>query len=203
MMCGDFNDVLSQDEKWGLKPASLSRIRDFKNCLDTCGLVDMGFTSQKFSWFNKRANGQAVFQRIDRFVGNVKFMDLFPDAVISHLPRIKSGHNLILFSSKPFWLSHQPRPFRCERIWISQPDFISLARNVWLENSHIMLVDILCTLKEKTLLWNKNFFGNIFQRNKRLFARLQGINNALSFGHNSFLKTCKIVCLLNISRSLF
>lgn len=86
MMCGDFNDILSPDEKWGLKPPSPSRIHDFRSCLDSCGLIDLGYTGQKFTWFNKRDNSNVGFQRLDRFVGNVEFLNYFPYAVINHFP---------------------------------------------------------------------------------------------------------------------
>ncbi|KAF7812581.1 uncharacterized protein G2W53_033557 [Senna tora] len=39
---GDFNEILSPDEKWGVRDASLTRINDFQNCIDACGLTDLG-----------------------------------------------------------------------------------------------------------------------------------------------------------------
>ncbi|KAF7827173.1 reverse transcriptase [Senna tora] len=41
LICGDFNEVLSLDEKWGGLPASSSRIRDFKHCVEYCGVTDL------------------------------------------------------------------------------------------------------------------------------------------------------------------
>ncbi|KAF7812560.1 uncharacterized protein G2W53_033536 [Senna tora] len=63
---GDFNEILSPDEKWGVRDASLTRINDFQNCIDACGLTDLGFSGLKFTWCNKRPNGQIVFERLDR-----------------------------------------------------------------------------------------------------------------------------------------
>lgn len=188
-MCGDFNDVLSQDEKWGFRPASMSRIRDFKNCISSCGLVDLGYVGQKYTWFNKRENGHVVFQRLDRFLGNAELLNTFPHVVVTHLPRIKSYHNPTFFSSKPSNHSFRPRPFRCERMWINQPDFIKLVNLFWHENQHRPLAESLELFKEQALLWNKNDFGNLFQRKKRIFARLDGINRAFFNGPNLFLES--------------
>ncbi|KAF7803956.1 reverse transcriptase [Senna tora] len=85
--------ALAEDEKWGGLLASQSRIRDFKSCLDNCGLVDLGFSGCKYTWCNKRPSGQLVFERIDRFVANASWISLFPDAVNYHLPRVLITRN--------------------------------------------------------------------------------------------------------------
>lgn len=96
LVCGDFNDVLSTNEKWGVQNASVSRIRDFSNCINSCNLTDLGYSGPKFTWCNKRPDGHVVLQRLDRFLGNLEWINLFLDAINYHLPRIKSDHNLIL-----------------------------------------------------------------------------------------------------------
>lgn len=186
-MCDDFNGVLSQDEKWGLKPATFSRIRYFKDCLVSCGFVNLGYTRQKYTWFYKRDNGHVVFQRLDRFLGNDEFLNVFPHAVVSHLPRIKSDHNPILFSSKLSSFNFRPRPFCCERIWINQPDFVILVAQLWHDNPNQPIYESLDLFKTQVLHWNKHALGNLFQREKIIFARLNGINTALSSGPNMFL----------------
>lgn len=103
--------------------------------------------------------------------------------------RIKSDHNPILFSSKPPSFSFRPRPFHCDRIWINQPDFIKVAETVWHQNHDCSLTKILGLFKTQAILRNKYSFGNLFQRKKRIFAQLQGINIALSNGPNVFLES--------------
>ena len=40
VLLGDFNDMLSDEEKLGGLPVNRTRISAFRNCMDTCGLMD-------------------------------------------------------------------------------------------------------------------------------------------------------------------
>ena len=40
---GDFNDMISKEEKLEGLPVNRTRIAAFRNCLDKCGLIDLGF----------------------------------------------------------------------------------------------------------------------------------------------------------------
>jgi hypothetical protein len=51
--CGDFNEALSQDEHFGSSNRSETQMLMFKECLDDCGLSDLGFSRPKFTWTNK------------------------------------------------------------------------------------------------------------------------------------------------------
>ncbi|KAF7818437.1 reverse transcriptase [Senna tora] len=180
LICGDFNDVLSLDEKWGGLPASSSRIREFKHCIDYCGVTDLGFLGQKFTWINKRDNGQTVFERLDRFLANPQWIHLFPHASNQHLPRIKPDHTPILLSTNPFPPLLGQKPFRCERIWLGRKDFSDLVRDCWSISPNIN--EGLSLIQDKAKTWNKNIFGNVFYRKNRLMRRLNGINLALQKG---------------------
>lgn len=46
-MCGDFNEVLSQDEHCGPRDRSNSQIVAFRDCLVDCDLMDLGFSGPK------------------------------------------------------------------------------------------------------------------------------------------------------------
>ena len=53
VLMGDFNDMTSDDEKLGGLPVNRSRIAAFRNCIDICGLIDLGFHGPRFTWTNK------------------------------------------------------------------------------------------------------------------------------------------------------
>ena len=48
-MLGDFNEVLSSEEKYGGNQINLNRALEFKECLDNCNFLDLGFAGLKFT----------------------------------------------------------------------------------------------------------------------------------------------------------
>ena len=47
LMIGDFNEVLSDDDKFGGNHVNLNKALEFKDCLDECNMVDLGFVGPK------------------------------------------------------------------------------------------------------------------------------------------------------------
>ena len=70
MCCGDFNEELCQDEHLGVRDRSDTRMNLFRDCLDDCGLVDLGFSGPKFTWNNRQSADAHVKVRLDRAVAN-------------------------------------------------------------------------------------------------------------------------------------
>lgn len=49
VIAGDFNEPLVDGDKFGGRPVSISRSLLFKECLDKCNMVDMGFNGPKYT----------------------------------------------------------------------------------------------------------------------------------------------------------
>ena len=49
VLMGDFNDMLLNDEKLGGLLVNRTRISAFRNCMDKCGLIDLGFHGPRFT----------------------------------------------------------------------------------------------------------------------------------------------------------
>lgn len=49
LMIGDYNELLSSDDKLGGNPLNPRRVQLFKECLDACGMVDLGFHGPKLT----------------------------------------------------------------------------------------------------------------------------------------------------------
>lgn len=60
LMLGDFNELLNSNNKLGGNPLNPRRVQMFKECLDSCGMVDLGFHGLRFTWVNKREVGHFI-----------------------------------------------------------------------------------------------------------------------------------------------
>ena len=70
VLAGDFNEPLLGEDKFGGRPVSVNRSLLFKECLDKCSMIDIGFTGPRFTWTNKRDIQALIQERIDRFFVN-------------------------------------------------------------------------------------------------------------------------------------
>lgn len=96
MLVGDFNQIMFESEKKGGRPANQNQMEQLNEVVKRCKLYDLGFTGPKFTWSNLRRGKENVQERLDRAICNYRWMRLFPDSHIWHLPRSKSDHNPIL-----------------------------------------------------------------------------------------------------------
>ena len=199
LLLGDFNDMMSEEEKLGGLPINRTRMTTFRNCLDNCRLIDLGFHGPRFTWTNKSPVWQATIrERLDRGVANTDWALFFPSAAIHHLPRVKSDHCPIMLTTDP--PGPKPaKPFRFEHMWLTDPTFPSLVQHRWQASEMVPSASSslsgfprrLDALTDNICSWNKNHFGNIFQRKTWLMARLGGIQVALARKPSAYLYSLK------------
>ncbi|XP_047256075.1 uncharacterized protein LOC124888831 [Capsicum annuum] len=91
---GDFNEVLSSNEKLGGNYPSPKRILEFRQCLDNCSMIDLGYKGCKYTKTNKRHRNRQclILERLDRYVANDSWIKRYPESTMTHLPRTKSDH---------------------------------------------------------------------------------------------------------------
>jgi hypothetical protein len=70
MCAGDFNEVLSRDEHMSRVERGEQQMKLFRDCLEDCNLLDLGFIGPKFTWTNKKSGDKNVKVRLDRAVAN-------------------------------------------------------------------------------------------------------------------------------------
>ncbi|XP_030931176.1 uncharacterized protein LOC115957080 [Quercus lobata] len=171
--------------KCGGNPVNMSRALLFKDCLDSCGMLDMGFHGARYTWVNKQDEGFFIQERLDRAFANCVWSNLYPEATVRHLTRIHSDHCPILLSLENTPELQLPRPFRFQPMWMSHPLFEKLLSDNWTDQQE--LEANMQNFTEAVKRWNKEIFGNIFQRKARIEARLKGIQKALAYGPSRFL----------------
>jgi hypothetical protein len=106
----------------GDRPSN-SRMFEFKNCLNACSTIDLGFSDPKFTWSNYHDVSSLIMERLDRALANPDWRILFPETTVSYLTQTHSDYCpflLTLCLIIPHVLS---RPFRFESIWLSHSDF--------------------------------------------------------------------------------
>jgi hypothetical protein len=176
---GDFNDIVSSDEKFGGNLICRTRVQAYLNCMDYCHLIDLGFSGPKFTWTNMRGVMDLIQERLDRAWANSNWKLIFPEAQIHHLARINSDHCPLLLKLDPPPPSSTDRPFRFQPCWLNHPDFPRIVKEAW-QRHNDNLSTAISEFISSAQTWNSEVFGNIFTNKRRLLARLLGIQKALA-----------------------
>lgn len=128
---GDFNEILSGEDKFGGRSVNLNRALDYKDCVDICNLLDLGFSSPKYTWFNRRQISDLILERIDRCFANPTRRLLYPEASITHLPRVFSNRCLALLELYNSLAVVQDKPFCFQSMWMLHLDFPRVVQESW------------------------------------------------------------------------
>ena len=195
VLLGDFNDMLSNDEKMGGLPVNRYRMTAFRNCMDRCCLMDLGFHGPRFTWTTKSPIWQNnIKERLDRGLGNTDWKLLFPAAEIHHLPRVKSDHCPIMLITNPL-APKSSKPFRFKQMWLTDPTFLPLVKDSWQAFETLPFASYplsrfprrLNFLINNVRTWNTTHFGKLFQRKTRILAWIRGLQLTLTRNPSAFL----------------
>ncbi|XP_050241371.1 uncharacterized protein LOC126690300 [Quercus robur] len=192
VIAGDFNEPLNSADKLGGREVSISRSLLLKECLDKCNMVDLGFSGSRFTWTNKRDAHVLIQERIDRFFVNIDWCTMYPEARVTHLTRCHSDHSPILLETNPTSWARQNRLFRFQSFWLSDSSFPQVVQKAWAGAPSLQ--GAINKFSHAASKWNKGHFGNIFEKKKRIMARLGGIQRDLA--------VCPSVSLVELERKL-
>jgi hypothetical protein len=132
VVLGDFNEILFSHEKDGGNPRSQNMMQAFRDSLDDCGLVDLGFTGDSFTWKRGRLR-----ERLDRAVANHSWSHLFPNAMVRHLEYAHSDHRPIMIDTEFHLEASNMRSGHhwFEARWFREKDFRDVVLHAWEEAS--------------------------------------------------------------------
>jgi len=116
-------------------PQAHNLMQAFRDVLDQCGFVDLGYSGLDFTWHRHR-QGELIWERLDRGVVNYEWLAQFPTIRIRHLNCFTSDHHPILLSldsngERQCW---RQKPFRFKAMWLTNPDCNGIISRAWAVN---------------------------------------------------------------------
>ncbi|XP_060210352.1 uncharacterized protein LOC132637253 [Lycium barbarum] len=134
MICGDFNCILSMDEKKGGKPYSFKKSLPFIECIQDCGVKDIDFSGNIFTWSNERKAEDVIWKRLDRTLCNEKWNEAFNITDNIHLARISSDHCPLLITCKNNQQSYV-KYFRFLNFWTDIEGYQNIVKDNWITHT--------------------------------------------------------------------
>lgn len=120
VMFGDFNEITGLHEKYGGAVRGERQMDAFRDAMDDCGMMDLGFKGNIFTWQRGNSVETVVRERLDRYMANNAWCVMFPYSEVLHFPIYKSDHARILLKFGKDKTRHKKgKLFRFESLWLS------------------------------------------------------------------------------------
>ncbi|GFZ13032.1 hypothetical protein Acr_23g0014170 [Actinidia rufa] len=163
ILLGDFNNVLSTEERINGQPVSMYETREFKECCYDLGLSDMRSTGVFHTWTNNK-----IWCKLDRAMVNSTWLRRgFKAQANFELPGILSDHSPCTITI----LGDNDRgasPFKFFNMWAIHENFLKLVNTSWGEHIRGSAMFRLCTklktLKDPLKSLNRHHFAHISAR---------------------------------------
>ena len=145
-------------------------MEDFRDVLDECGFQDLRFSGNKFTWCNGHGKGHTVWERLDRAVSTVEWMDMFSASKVDHLESGSSDHKplMIILAGIPKKIN---KPWRFEQMWMEEVGYRELMEDAWayeFQGSAMNRLEGKVDRCHRNLIrWSKVAFGNVTQKLKK------------------------------------
>ncbi|KAK3193075.1 hypothetical protein Dsin_024385 [Dipteronia sinensis] len=164
---GDFNELLCLNVKVEGSDKSISGMIHFRQAIDDCDLIDLGYSGSRLTWNNRRDDKHNVQERLDRFLAGKSWRDRFMHVGVEHLGFNSSDHRPILLKFNQ--ISGAQRVcncgFRFEPFLLKEEDIGRVIHDSWQANGPSYTAsDFICELDNcaaRLQGWSKLRFKNL------------------------------------------
>ncbi|CAL1353835.1 unnamed protein product [Linum trigynum] len=154
---GDFNEILSGEEKRCGQVREENDIEAFQECLVEGDLRDLGFHGYQYTWENRRRNGGYVEERLDRFVATEEWAIRFNKCKVRHMDKTRSDHRPIICDTEGDDDDDEPRwgwSFRYDPFWSKHEDSKRVVKEAWGGGGALSAMDKISQCRAKLELFN-------------------------------------------------
>ena len=154
-------------------------MRAFREALDDCSLLDLGWSGVEHTWDNGKSGELNVKARLDRGVGNLHLTQLFPHTLVRHISTMESDHCFTLVDLRQSVVEPREgrtRQFRCEDIWQTHSEYDSLVLREWHKGAGLNglqgIMNALNSMQSTLATWGAKEFGCLTRRVRKLRDKL-------------------------------
>ena len=103
----------------------------FRDVIDECSFMDLGYMGPKFTWNKHFENGHSIWDWLDRGMATNGWFLKFPSSRVYHLQGDSSDHRPLPTVFAPLDLPQRKKPFRFKRMWLSNSSCEETVQAAW------------------------------------------------------------------------
>lgn len=177
---GDFNEILMNGEKEGGHPRSQICMDRFKGALDECGLEDLGYTGDMFTWRNNcKSSQQYIRERLDIAVADRAWQNHFPDFHVRNGDPHHSDHRPVIVTfgeGVAGQVRNGSAGFIFEAEWVHEENCEAVVSNAWrlsMNTGTGRVADAVRDVAGDLWDWSRNILGDLEKRIKKVKKDLE------------------------------
>ncbi|GAU37478.1 hypothetical protein TSUD_207140 [Trifolium subterraneum] len=189
---GDFNDILSSDEKKGRTDRANWLIHGFREAVSDAGLIDLVMENYQFTWFKSLGTVRAVEEKLDRALSNNDWNQIFPNARLQCLTATSSDHYPLLLLCDPVSTTpYNNKPFKFENAWLVDPDCDQFVKNSWQALSSHGITNKLEGCASDLLQWSKEKFQSLRKDIDKYHKKLEQLRDHVDNSNINYFNALK------------
>ena len=162
LLGGDFNEILSFNEKEGGASRVRKEMENFRDVLNDLALRDLGYAGLWYTWERGNSSSTCIRERLDRYIGTSSWIDLYPDSVVEHSLRYKSDHSAIILKPtchrRP---KRKQRRYFFETTWLLDASCEDVVKTAWMGLQGAELTDRITHMAQSLVRWSGEKFGKL------------------------------------------
>ena len=113
-------------------------MQSFRDIIDECGFVDLGFVGPKFTWSKHFEDGHSIWERLNIGMATSNWFLQFLGSRVTHLHCVSSIH-APLINPTGLEVSLRKKVFHLEEIWLSDARCAETMEAAWTSTGEILV----------------------------------------------------------------
>ncbi|OMO96348.1 reverse transcriptase [Corchorus capsularis] len=182
---GDFNEILSNEDKIGGAIRPQRQMDAFREVLDNLQLKELPIKGPRLTW-SRKLGGEIQFAKLDHCFIIDRWLDKFVFSYVDHLCTSVSDHLPLLIHclDRPNISNSFCKRFRFEDIWALHENFNSVlcsARNM---NVNLDIKNCISNCSEVLSSWDQRVFGSVKYNIRQKRKELDRLYREVQYGAN-------------------
>ncbi|XP_026378158.1 uncharacterized protein LOC113272552 [Papaver somniferum] len=161
ILLGDFNYMLEGCDRITKTDVTSAQYSDFRDCVQDSHIFYLRYSGCFYTWSNKQEGDTRIASKIDRFMVNMEWLDIFAESSAKFLNLGISDHSPAIVSIFEGRYHGHP-PYKFCSFWAEEPDFLEVVKNSWKDPVHgnpmMVLVKKLKRFKKVLIDWKNERF---------------------------------------------